>query len=325
MNAKRRRNRTRNREVTITLPRELLLLVFEHLDAKSIVASSLVCVELESGTSFQENRSCGMYAPSYLCSPCVTFKQTNRKQKCEQGVTKKEWRAFEQLKEQQGFSWKEAFKQTVLFPDSTILDISDKFRLGKWLGPSAPLWRLRYKATQHGFHPKHFHELCDNVGPTVCIGVTYAPCQLHSQRPAMPGPKRYFYGGYNPNSWSPNPKKKKQAANAREAFIFSLCNPHDLCPVRMFPTKGSQACHYSKLAGPLFGNGDDFGMMCAARGEKNKAWCRVGSERMGSEGKSYRVPKRYGGIPQLFFTGSEEFRMDDLEVYSLAKMPEQLS
>ncbi|KAL6055169.1 Basement membrane-specific heparan sulfate proteoglycan core protein [Balamuthia mandrillaris] len=237
---------------------------------------------------------------------------------CEQGVTKKEWRAFEQLKEQQGFSWKEAFKQTVLFPDSTILDISDKFRLGKWLGPSAPLWRLRYKATQHGFHPKHFHELCDNVGPTVCIGVTYAP-------PAMPGPKRYVYGGYNPNSWSPNPKKKKQAANAREAFIFSLRNPHGLCPVRMFPTKGSQACHYSKLAGPLFGNGDDFGMMCAARGEKNKAWCRVGSERMGSEGKSYRVPKRYGGTPQLFFTGSEEFRMDDLEVYSLAKMPEQLS
>ncbi|KAL6076557.1 TLDc domain-containing protein [Balamuthia mandrillaris] len=265
------------------LPRELLALAFEHLDVESILAASLVCVEWYH----------------------VSNQPPVWKRKCKEGVKKAQWKALQLLKEQEGLSWKETYQYTVhLFPESAILGAAEKKALGEWLGDSAPFWRLRYRASRDGFSHKRFHELCDDVGPTVCIGITHAE------------PKSYVYGGYNPSSWKLNSKPSDPTDEDphNRTFIFSMHNPHGICPVRMFPkrTGRSQAWCYSPSYGPLFGTGYDLGMMNHPYGHDDSAWCRLGT--------AYPVPEQYKGNPHHFLAPTREFKLDEMEVYTL-QMP----
>ena len=63
-------------------------------------------------------------------------------------------------------------------------DYDDKMR--EWLGDYN--WRLLYRASEHGYTAKSFHECCDDVnGPTLVI---------------IKSSEGWIFGGYTTQSWS---------------------------------------------------------------------------------------------------------------------------
>ena len=72
-------------------------------------------------------------------------------------------------------------KDTILFGEEY------DFYLREWLGNNY-IWKLLYRASEHGYTAKSFHNYCDNVkGPTLVI---------------MKSSEGWIFGGYATQSWS---------------------------------------------------------------------------------------------------------------------------
>lgn len=125
-----------------------------------------------------------------------------------------------------------------VLPASKIID-NDTYdaALKSWFGEDRH-WNLIYRASEHNYTSKSFHERCDGKANTlVIIKSSYG----------------WIFGGYTPLTWDPSVIYQ----NDSESFIFSLKNPHETEPMRfMKRTEGKISIESNPMAGPIFGVDD---------------------------------------------------------------------
>ena len=142
----------------------------------------------------------------------------------------------------------DCFDNRYLQGSKILLDTQYDNKLREWLGNNK--WILLYRASEHGYTAKSFHEYCDDKGPTLVI---------------IKSRKGWIFGGYTTQSWNPTIQKKfifpfPSDTNAPickdddKAFIFTLKNPHGVEPTRYMKRKRSKnAINCNLRNGPTFG------------------------------------------------------------------------
>ena len=75
-----------------------------------------------------------------------------------------------------------------LLPNTTIIDKKYDSYLREWIGNDYE-WKLLYRASEHEYTAKSFHEYCDNKGPTLIVIKSSNGC---------------VFGGYTTELWSGN-------------------------------------------------------------------------------------------------------------------------
>ena len=70
-------------------------------------------------------------------------------------------------------------------PNTQIANQQYDDPLREWLGNDK--WKLLYRASEHGYSAKSFHEYCDNKGPTLMV---------------VKSSGGWIFGGYTTESWS---------------------------------------------------------------------------------------------------------------------------
>ncbi len=70
-------------------------------------------------------------------------------------------------------------------PDTQIVSQQYDDKLREWLGNDYK-WRLIYRASEHGYTAKSFHDYCDNKGPTLIV---------------IKSSGGWIFGGYTTRSW----------------------------------------------------------------------------------------------------------------------------
>ena len=71
-------------------------------------------------------------------------------------------------------------------PDSQIVNQQYDNKLKEWLGSDNNM-KLLYRASEHGYSAKSFHNYCDNQGPTLIV---------------IKSSEGWIFGGYTTQSWS---------------------------------------------------------------------------------------------------------------------------
>ena len=71
-------------------------------------------------------------------------------------------------------------------PDSQIVNQQYDNKLKEWLGSDNNM-KLLYRASEHGYSAKSFHECCDNQGPTLIV---------------IKSSEGWIFGGYTTQSWN---------------------------------------------------------------------------------------------------------------------------
>ena len=84
---------------------------------------------------------------------------------------------------------RECFYQPLFVKVSNIIDNSKEYDncLQEWTGDCK--WKLIYRASEHGYTAKSFHEYCDDKGPTLIV---------------IKSSGGWIFGGYTTQSWSGN-------------------------------------------------------------------------------------------------------------------------
>ena len=72
-----------------------------------------------------------------------------------------------------------------LLPDTQIVNQQYDDKLREWIG-SDRKWTLIYRASEHGYTAKSFHEYCDDKGPTLIV---------------IKSSGGWIFGGYTTQSW----------------------------------------------------------------------------------------------------------------------------
>jgi hypothetical protein len=114
--------------------------------------------------------------------------------------------------------------------------------------------KLLYRASDHGFSIKKFHEKCDGIPNTLTVVRTEFDKKI---------------GGFNVPKWS-NPHFSESAAdNSKESFIFSLSH-NDKFTLQ----KPEQAILNGSSYGPRFGAGADLDI-CEWANSSNKSSANI--------------------------------------------------
>lgn len=176
------------------------------------------------------------------------------------------------------------------FPDSTLLEPKQKFKLNEFYGKLDQRWILLYKASRDGFDEGSFHALCDNQGPTMTIILSN---------------NNYLFGGYTAIPWTSDNGSYK---NDSTAFLFTLTNPHQIPPTKYLIRSGNTqyAVYHHPSYGSTFGSGHD---ICLANNRDANMTCYSSFS-----GTFYDTT----GQGNLTFTGAYNFTPSDVEVYKLA-------
>ena len=74
---------------------------------------------------------------------------------------------------------------SIYLPNTQIVCKKYDFYLKKWLGKNKK-WRLIYRASEHGYTAKSFHEYCDNAKPSLIV---------------IKSSEGWIFGGYTTQSW----------------------------------------------------------------------------------------------------------------------------
>ena len=149
-------------------------------------------------------------------------------------------------------------------------------------------WKLIYRASEDGFCVDNFHSKCDGHSPTLSI--------------FKAKPSGFVFGGYTQVGWDVSDDFKLD----QNAFIFSLTNG-DNKPCKMKTSNADQSIYCSPRWGPSFGEFDisiaDYSNSSALSNSDLSF--------------TYKHPK-YGPRTtdaQSFLAGSDEFLLDEIEVY----------
>lgn len=161
--------------------------------------------------------------------------------------------------------------------------------LTQWL-PQKQL-KLIYRATRDGFSAQSFHQKCDNRGPTLTV---------------IRSTGGYLFGGYTSASWET--RVFSAVKTDKNAFLFTLSNPHGIIPTRY--TIGPNSIHHA-----ICFNNDNF---CAIFGA---AYDICVSSNSNENYQSYtNFPCTYmdsSGKGNNTFTGAKNFRTNEIEIYSV--------
>ncbi len=132
-----------------------------------------------------------------------------------------------------------------LLPNTQLVDMKYDKCLKEWLG-SENNWKLIYRASEHDYTARSFHEYCDDKGPTLIV---------------IKSSEGWIFGGYTTQSWSGygiyNDMIFYIIGNKDDdkAFIFTLKNSHGVEPTQFMKKeeKKQAICCYPDY-GPLFGS-----------------------------------------------------------------------
>ncbi|CAN8024106.1 unnamed protein product [Ixodes persulcatus] len=113
--------------------------------------------------------------------------------------------------------------------------------LNAWYGSPKQVWRLLYRASNHGYSAESFHHMCDGHSPTFVI-VLGSPGQLCGGFSDVPWGKTGGRGRYIPSE---------------KAFLFTLINNADMPPTKFDIVKKMFAISHHPEYGPIFGAGAD--------------------------------------------------------------------
>ncbi|KPM05892.1 hypothetical protein QR98_0043640 [Sarcoptes scabiei] len=163
--------------------------------------------------------------------------------------------------------------------------------LNNWYGFDQAFWKLQFRASDHQFSAKSFHQHCDGYGPTIVLILST---------------KGYLSGGFSDAKWSSGNNGRGRYAASDRSFLFRLhCSGQRFSPKKFPIKKKNFALGHSPNAGPVFGGGADLYLADQ---------CNLNEE-------SYsNLPHSYDGLDadnQSLF-GSSEFKVIDYEVFCLA-------
>ncbi len=119
-----------------------------------------------------------------------------------------------------------------LLQDTQIVSKNYDDLLKEWLG-NIYSWKLIYRASDHEYTAKSFHEYCDDKGPTFIV---------------IKSSGGWIFGGYTTQSWSGwgiflifiYHFESIGSKTDDKAFIFTLKNPHGVEPTRYMKRKKSK-------------------------------------------------------------------------------------
>jgi hypothetical protein len=90
-----------------------------------------------------------------------------------------------------------------------ICSDGEKNNIRKFFNKTIKNTKLLYRASDHGFCVKKFHEKCDGIANTLTVILTESDRKI---------------GGFTPLKWSSPQKQEHIADKSRESFTFSLTN-----------------------------------------------------------------------------------------------------
>ncbi|XP_064466201.1 uncharacterized protein LOC135377597 [Ornithodoros turicata] len=131
-----------------------------------------------------------------------------------------------------------------LFQGSQLL-IGHKLRLQQvvnaWYGSPKQVWRLLYRASNHGYSAESFHHHCDGHSPTFVFVL---------------GAQGQLCGGFSDVPWGKTGGRGRYIASEK-AFLFTLINNADVPPTKFDIVKKMFAISHHPEYGPIFGAGAD--------------------------------------------------------------------
>jgi hypothetical protein len=182
-----------------------------------------------------------------------------------------------------------------------LLDITLHGQLERWLG-AGDLYLENIYTRQTGNYSVDFHAAADGKGPTFTL-----------MRVSNDTGDSWLVGGYNPNSWSSTEGwHVAQRDWERTAFIFNYTDPAVFRPVPStyeLPSQGAKLTYNWPDHGPTFGQGPD--LFVSENLDVALSWQLTYGD-PAYEGRSI-IDGSYGG---------QFMRIDALEVYSIAPVPE---
>ncbi|OON63798.1 PEP-CTERM sorting domain-containing protein [Massilia sp. KIM] len=182
-----------------------------------------------------------------------------------------------------------------------LLDITLHGQLERWLG-AGDLYLENIYTRQTGNYSADFHAAADGKGPTFTL-----------MRVSNDTGGSWLVGGYNPNSWSSTEGWHiAQRDWERTAFIFNYTDPAVFRPVPStyeLPSQGARLTYNWSDHGPTFGQGPD--LFVSEGLDVALSWQLTYGD-PDYEGRSI-IDGSYGG---------QFMRIDALEVYSIAPVPE---
>jgi hypothetical protein len=149
-------------------------------------------------------------------------------------------------------------------------------------------FELLWRGSRDSFKKEEFHRRCDGHANTLTVIVDT---------------KGNIFGGFTPVEWESNSCGK--ADDSQKSFLFTLKNPHNI-PARRFALKAEmkhRAIECDSEWGPWF---------CGMRVSDN---CNANTESYTSLGIAYTNDT--GLHDNRVFTGSESFRVKEIEVFEI--------
>ena len=174
--------------------------------------------------------------------------------------------------------------------DSKILKkSSDIALLRKWVSEKAkPNFKLLYRGTRDGFDANSFHTKCNNKGPTVTV--------IRSNHGKI-------FGGYADMDWTSQNAYKNTTNN----FLFSI----DKKTKHGVKSGGqSNAMYCYSTYGPTFGGGHDL-YICSN--------CNTANSNYSNFPYSYECPNYVNNGNSDYLAGGYNFKVEEIEVYAVAK------
>ena len=181
--------------------------------------------------------------------------------------------------------------------DSKIIkenDVKIKFlkKLSEWI--EFKKLELLYRGTRDGGDGSHFHEKCDNQGPTILLCMN---------------DKGNIFGGYASISWTKVGGSKSSPGN----FIFTFTNIHNTEPTK-FNLKDNNcknAAYDHKDFGPIIGNNDFYFYQTFLNVYSGCCESEFPSAFIDSLGKGKSI------FTGDFNNNNERFRLIEIEVFKL--------
>ncbi|CAF1202195.1 unnamed protein product [Rotaria sordida] len=172
--------------------------------------------------------------------------------------------------------------------DGTLLSSEHQLKLNEFYGKEGQIWTLIYKATRDGFSASDFHRCCDNQDSTITV--------IQSTEGG------YLFGGYTSVSWR---STEGYVLDPNNPFLFTLTNPHGIPSTKYSNKHSNYSIYAGNNYGPTFGGAHDLYISNNSQTNRNNYF---------GFPHSYNDTTNRGA---LTFTGDQNFRTNEIEVYRL--------
>eukprot|EP00586_Coscinodiscus_wailesii_P010113 CAMPEP_0172490414 /NCGR_PEP_ID=MMETSP1066-20121228/20820_1 /TAXON_ID=671091 /ORGANISM="Coscinodiscus wailesii, Strain CCMP2513" /LENGTH=605 /DNA_ID=CAMNT_0013258867 /DNA_START=47 /DNA_END=1864 /DNA_ORIENTATION=+ len=174
--------------------------------------------------------------------------------------------------------------------DSSIVSDIQIQQLQNWLeeDDAQGQFELIYRGSRDGWNASSFHEKCDDNGSTITL---------------IKSTDGYVFGGYADVPWS----SSGDFAESSKSFIFALTWANGDAPIKMVqiePNVSEAICQVASY-GPTFGEGHDIYVADNPNSNSN-SFVSIGATYICPEGQS-----------SDFITGSENFKVQEMEVFAI--------